>query len=62
MKEIITAIPPYTKGDWIRFYREGELTIGQIEYFWTETGGFKYAATDKGAISIDSILEHRRKE
>ena len=49
----------YKKGGWVRFYSNGKLVIGQIEYFWTEVGGFEYAATDIGSVRLDSILESR---
>lgn len=60
MKELRNELDGYEKGGWIRFYKDGLLVIGQIEYFWIETGGFRYAATEVGGISLDSILEYRK--
>lgn len=47
-------------GDWVRFYSLGRLIIGEVTYLQTKTGGFKYALTDQGEVSFDSILEVRK--
>jgi hypothetical protein len=37
------------KGDWIRFYLNGRLVIGQIEYVWKEITGAPIYQTDAGS-------------
>ena len=60
MRDQLTEVDGYDKGDWVRFYSGGKLVIGQIEYFWIQTGGHKYVATDLGSTAVDSILEVRK--
>ncbi len=59
MKKRVEEIRPYQKGDWVRFMSSNTLTIGCIQYFYIETGGYRYLVTDMGTVSIDSVLEHR---
>lgn len=53
------SIDGFSKGDWVRFYKSGTLVIGQIEYLFVETGGFPFAATEHGKVSLGSVLESR---
>lgn len=61
-KEQYDELDGFKKGGWVRFYSNGKLVIGQIEYLWIDVGGFKYAGTDVGSVSIDAVLEHRGNE
>jgi hypothetical protein len=49
-------------GDWVRFYRNGELVLGVVQY--VKPGRLSYSArevcTDTGAVAEDVILEVRR--
>lgn len=49
-------------GDWVRFYRNGDLVIGIVAYVSKPKSGFLCfeVHTDKGSISNDNILEVRR--
>ena len=49
-------------GDWARFYRNGELVIGQVEYVTRDSvqSWRVYACTDRGQVDVSSILELRR--
>lgn len=58
-KRFVNEIDGHLIGDWVRFYDNRALVIGVIEYLYIETGGFKYASTNIGTVSIDSILESR---
>ena len=49
-------------GDWIRFYSNGELVIGQVEYKSKSTIGTKYLQTSQGEVSEDTVLEVRKKQ
>lgn len=50
-------------GDWVRFYRNGVLVIGVVQYVpRVDVIGFQYYATDMGEVRADSILEVRRQE
>ena len=47
-------------GDWVRFYRDGKLVIGHVNYVRTDTvlGDAEYQ-TDIGSVDEDSLLEVR---
>ncbi len=49
-------------GDWVRFYRNEGLVIGQIEYIFKDPvlGGIKYC-TSRGSIDEADVLERRSK-
>jgi hypothetical protein len=49
------------RGDWIRFYRNNELVIGQVEYK-TLCGGYFYYHTTHGEVREDFVLEARSNE
>lgn len=46
-------------GDWVRFYQNGQLVIGQVAYVTRQSGGHLFANTDRGSVRIDSIYEVR---
>jgi hypothetical protein len=51
------------EGDWVRFYRNGALVIGVVQYVRnrdTYPRWEKQAMTDVGAVDLGSILESRR--
>lgn len=52
--------PKYKVKQWVRFYKDGRLTIGVIEYIVRDPGygEFKYA-TDIGEVAEHFILESR---
>lgn len=49
-------------GDWVRFYRNGVMVIGVVQYGPRDDWGDKYYSTDAGEVAANSILEVRRKE
>ena len=49
----------YKRGDWVRFYRRGELVIGQVEYVEQDILGHWKLQTDAGEIREDMVLEAR---
>jgi hypothetical protein len=51
---------PIKVGDWVRFYSNGKLVIGVVNYIGREsTRGDIEVMTDIGAIDSESILEAR---
>jgi hypothetical protein len=47
-------------GDWIRFYRNGVLVIGVVNYIREDRAiGYTYYQTDAGEVRADSVLEIR---
>lgn len=44
-------------GDWVRFYKDGRLVIGEVKYI--ETSGGVVFLTDQGGVDIESVLEVR---
>ena len=51
------------RGDWVRFYRDGELVIGVVQYIIPHSGFYSLydqIMTDNGSISEDAILETRK--
>ena len=47
-------------GDWVRFYQNGKLTIGVVEYIEKDLLGYANLKTDIGCIDIRYVLEARR--
>lgn len=48
-------------GDWVRFYRNGELVIGVVEYMTQdEIMGDRTLWTDRGAVALEDVLETRK--
>ena len=53
-------LPPFIKGDWVRFYNnQGAFVIGQVEYV-QEKAGVLHLFTDLGVVQAPAIVEHRR--
>lgn len=50
----------YSKGTWVRFYREGRMVIGVVEYTHKSIIGTLTLATDAGEVEADSVLESRQ--
>ena len=49
-------------GDWVRFYRNGELVLGEVIYIRQDkTLNDTYYCTDRGEVEQDDVLERRRK-
>lgn len=47
-------------GDWVRFYCNGELKIGVVEYVRADhPGGYRELATTAGSVREESVLERR---
>lgn len=49
--------------DWVRFYRDGELVIGEVRYVHSRKPATVYKRmidTDRGSIREDMIIEVRR--
>lgn len=51
-------------GDWVRFYRSGQMVIGEVRYIiprqpWERSGTL---ATDAGTVAADAVLEVRHGE
>lgn len=46
-------------GDWVKFYRNGQFKIAQVEYIRSDHVSGYQALTHEGAINTDSILEVR---
>lgn len=47
-------------GDWVRFYRNGRLVIGVVQYFVPRQTITRYVDTDEGAVAVERIRELRR--
>ena len=47
------------EGDWVRFYRAGNLVIGVVQYVKMEFC-YEYYQTDTGTVREDSVLEVRQ--
>jgi hypothetical protein len=57
--------PKPEPGDWIRFYRDGALAIGIVQYVRTAASwsdGKWRCETDRGPADDDEILELRRRD
>lgn len=49
------------QGDWVRFYQNGKLVIGRVEYITKDSGYWEPAVhTDIGSVMHKNILEVRR--
>lgn len=46
-------------GDWVRFYQNGVLVIGQVEYEIIGITNQRNFCTDVGAVCEDCVLEVR---
>ena len=46
-------------GDWVRFYQDGILVIGVVQYMEKDILGYTIAKTEIGSIDIRYILEVR---
>lgn len=49
-------------GDWVRFYRGGELIIACVQYILEEEKHYpfdKQLCTDKGCVSLSDVMEAR---
>ena len=58
---MIATIKP-KMGDWVRFYANGVLVIGCVEYVRVDTVlGDHELYTTAGAVDSESVLELRRK-
>lgn len=47
-------------GDWIRFYADGQLVIGVVQYIQEDVLHKLCALTDIGSVGFDRIIESRR--
>jgi len=47
-------------GDWIRFYQNGHLVIGVVQYISKDVLGYEHCDTDAGMVRSDSVREIRR--
>jgi len=51
------------QNDWVRFYRNGTLVIGVVQYLGEkDVLGYRTISTDAGTVSQDMILEVRTNE
>lgn len=50
----------YTRGDWVSFYRNGLIVIGEVRYVDKDILGEYSYLTDNGAVGERAILEVRR--
>jgi len=47
-------------GDWVRFYRNGQLVMGVVQYIHQDEFSDKQElSTDNGAVDSDMVLERR---
>lgn len=49
----------YRRGDWVRYYNNGALVIGEVCYVTKDVRGCIYLHTDGGCLSESSVLECR---
>lgn len=47
-------------GDWVRFYHNGKLVIGVVQYPIYRHSVSKYVDTDQGAVDVEMIREVRK--
>lgn len=49
-------------GDWVRFYRNGTLVLGVVNYVKETDEALPKIElyTDNGAVSVDAVIEMRR--
>lgn len=60
MGSVFNELDGIEKGDWIRFYKNGTLVIGSVQYMYRNTVLEKYAATDVGSVNVRDIFETRK--
>lgn len=49
-------------GDWVRFYQNGRIVVGVVQYVQPRHERQDYIQTDIGAIKESYVLEVRRAE
>lgn len=47
-------------GDWVRFYQNGTLVIGVVQYIGKDRLGYQELATDQGTVCVESVREVRK--
>jgi hypothetical protein len=47
-------------GDWVRFYQNGELVVGVVQYTTRTILGHVEYNTDRGVVSDEYVLEVRK--
>ena len=50
------------KGDWVRFYQNEKLVIGEVNYVIKDITSYLKVCTDVGQVCLESILERRREQ
>lgn len=50
------------QGDWVCYFKDGQLVYGKVEYITERAVLCKLACTTAGAVPVDSILEVRREK
>ena len=56
------AVQEVEPGDWIRFYQNGELVIGVVEYIQKDLIGHWQLKTNIGSVDSRYVLEVRAKQ
>lgn len=57
----MTIIPEQIQpGDWVRFYSNGKLVVGVVQYPVYRRTIAKYVDTDAGAVDVEMIREIRK--
>lgn len=51
--------PVINVGDWVRFYYDGELVIGEVEYTSIDMLGGMILNTTAGRVTAEMVLEVR---
>lgn len=46
-------------GDWVRFYQNGIMVIGVVQYVQKDLLGYWVAKTDIGSVDVRYVLEKR---
>ena len=57
-KEFLYKCGDVKVGDWVRFYQNARLIIGEVQYIWIQLNK-TYIATDVGTVASNSVLEIR---
>lgn len=52
--------PDIRQGDWVRFYQNGIMVIGVVQYIIKDITSYRQVCTDIGTVSLDNVLEYRR--
>lgn len=50
----------YEIGDWVRFYQNGRLVVGIVEYTEKNSSGYLQLHTDIGSVDARYVLEFKR--